>query len=126
MQMLAAGGEVWLGDEPTLREFPPVRASWATRGEQREVVISGRNGRRVIHGALQAATGEWVAVVRERRRQDDGMAFIERLGQVRPGVPKLRIGDTGILRPHTTPTACGKRLRTPRSPLPGCLSGRPS
>jgi transposase len=91
--VLTAGGEVWFGDETTLREFPPLRASWAKRGKQREVVISGRNGRRVIHGALQVATGELVRVVRERSRQDDCIALLEALGQVRPGVPKLLIWD---------------------------------
>jgi transposase len=91
--MLAAGGEIWFGDETTLREFPPLRASWARRGQQRVVVITGRNGRRVIHGALNAATGERVEVVRERSRQDDCIAFIEYLGRVRPDVPKLLIWD---------------------------------
>lgn len=91
--MLASGGEVWFGDETTLREFPPLRASWAKRGQQREVVISGRNGRRVIHGALNAQTGELVKLGRERSRQDDCIAFIERLGAVRLDVPKLLIWD---------------------------------
>jgi transposase len=57
------------------------------------VVSSGRNGRRVIHAALNAATGELVDLVRERSRQDDGIAFSERLGHVRPAVPKLLIWD---------------------------------
>jgi transposase len=57
------------------------------------VVITGRNGRRVIHGALNPATGELVDLVRERSRQDDCIAFIDRLGQVRPDVPKLLIWD---------------------------------
>jgi len=91
--MLARGGEVWFGDETTLREFPPLRASWALRGRQREVVITGRNGRRVIHGALNATTGELVDLVRERSRQDDCIAFVEQLGAVRPEVPKLLIWD---------------------------------
>jgi transposase len=90
---LATGGEVWFGDETTLREFPPLRASWAKRGQQRQVVISGRNGRRVIHGALNARSGELVELVRERSRQDDCIAFLERLGQTRPQVPKLLIWD---------------------------------
>jgi len=37
-----------------------------------------------------------VQLVRERRersRQDDGIAFLEALGQVRPNVPKLLIWD---------------------------------
>jgi transposase len=91
--MRASGGEVWFGDETTLREFPPLRASWAKRGQQRAVVISGHNGRRVIHGALNTRTGELVELGRERSRQDDCIAFIEHLGAVRPDVPKLLIWD---------------------------------
>jgi transposase len=91
--MVAAGGEVWFGDETTLREFPPLRAAWAKRGEQAVVVVSGRNARRVLHGALNAATGDLALLVRERSRQDDCLAFVEALGQVRPHVPKLLVWD---------------------------------
>jgi transposase len=91
--MVAAGGEVWFGDETTVREFPPLRACWAKRGTQRLVVISGRNARRVIHGALNAATGDLVALIQERSRQDECIAFVQQLGQVRPGTPKLLIWD---------------------------------
>lgn len=90
---MAAGGEVWFGDETTLREFPPLRAAWARHGQQQIVVISGRNARRVVHGALNVATGELVTLVRERSRQDDCAAFVEALGRVRPEVPKLLVWD---------------------------------
>jgi transposase len=90
---LAAGGEVWVGDETALREFPPLRAGWSRRGEQAEVVVSGRNARRVVCGALNAATGEFVRVVRERSRADDVAAAVEALGRRRPAVPKLLIWD---------------------------------
>lgn len=90
---VAASGEVWFGDETTLREYPPLRAGWAKRGQPADVVISGRNGRRVLHGALNAATGELVQLIRERSRQDDCLAFVEELGKVRPEVPKLLIWD---------------------------------
>lgn len=56
-------------------------------------MISGRNGRRGIHGALNVQTGELVRLVRERSRTDDCQAFVELLGQVRPEVPKLLIWD---------------------------------
>src|SRR5262249_7249801 len=79
--------------ETTLRELPPLRASWAKRGQQREVVITGRTGRRVLHGALNPATGELVDLVSERSRQDDGIAFIQRLGHVPPAGPKLLSWD---------------------------------
>jgi transposase len=91
--MVAAGGEVWFGDETTVREFPPLRAAWARRGQPAVVLISGRNARRVLHGALNAATGELVHLVRERSRQDDCLAFVEELGRLRPAVPKLLIWD---------------------------------
>jgi transposase len=90
---VAAGGQVWFGDETTVREFPPLRACWAKVGEQREVVISGRNGRRVIHGALNAASGDFLALIRQRSRQDDCLAFVETLAQVQPEVPKLLVWD---------------------------------
>jgi transposase len=67
--------------------------SGAKRGQQQIVVISGRNSRRVLHGALNVASGELVALVRERSRQDDCAAFVEALGHVRPAVPKLLVWD---------------------------------
>jgi len=92
-RVLASGGEVWVADETALREFPPLRAAWAKRGTQAEVVVSGRNWRRVILGAINVASGELVRVIRERSRTDDVVAFIETLGRVRPWVPKLLIRD---------------------------------
>ncbi len=63
---LAARGSVWFGDKATMREFPPLGAAWAPRGAQQGVVVSGRNARRVLHGALNAQTGQLVWVVRVR------------------------------------------------------------
>lgn len=90
---LLAGGEVWWGDETTLREFPPLRAAWSKRGQQAIVTISGRNARRVVHGAVQARGGELVRLVRERHRTDDALALVAALGAVRPAVAKLLIWD---------------------------------
>jgi transposase len=89
----ARGGEVWVADETALREFPPLRASWSKRGAPATVLISGRNGRRTLLGALHVATGELVCTVRERGRTDDVLAAVERLGAVRPEIPKLLIWD---------------------------------
>lgn len=91
--MLAAGGEVWVADETALREFPPLRAGWSHRGVPAQVVISGRNTRRTLLGALQVGTGELVTVVRERCRTDDVLAAVQTVGTVRPEVPKLLIWD---------------------------------
>jgi transposase len=103
--VLAAGGEVWAGDETTVRELPPLRAGRARRGEQAAVVISGRNGRRVLLGAVNLATGEVVRVARERNRGDDAAAAVAALGAVRPDVPKLLIWDNAP--PHKTKAARG-------------------
>jgi transposase len=91
--MRAAGGEVWVADETALREFPPLRAGWSQRGRPAVVLISGRNARRTILGALNVATGELVRTVRPRCRTDDVLAAVEALGAVRPGVPKLLTWD---------------------------------
>lgn len=112
--MLAAGGEVWVADETALREFPPLRASWSKRGEPAVVLISGRNKRRTILGALQVTTGELVHTVRERCRTDDVLAAVTALGAVRPEVPKLLIWDNAPPHmPHRvreTAAAAGIRL----------------
>ena len=100
--MLTAGGEVWVADETALREFPPLRAGWSKRGEPARVVISGRNQRRTILGALNATTGERVRTARDRCRADDVLTAVEALGVVRSTVPKLLIWDNA---PHAAPGA---------------------
>jgi transposase len=91
--VLACGGEVWVADETTLREFPPLRSGWARKGEQATVVISGRNGRRTVHGALNVATGELVRTVTATNKTADVVAAVAALGRVRPWAPKLLIWD---------------------------------
>jgi transposase len=91
--MLAAGGEVWVADETALREFPPLRASWSRCGQPATVLISGRNRRRTIVGALQVSTGELVTIVRERCRTEEIVGAMAELGRVRPEIPKLLIWD---------------------------------
>lgn len=91
--MVALGGEVWVADETTLREFPPLRAAWSRRRAQAVVVISGRNARRVVHGALNALTGELVRTVTTTSKTADVVGAVTALGAVRPGVPKLLVWD---------------------------------
>lgn len=82
-----------MADETSLREFPPLRAAWSRRGAQAVVLISGRNARRVVHGALNAATGELVLTVTTTGRTGDVVGAVEALGAVRPGAPKLLVRD---------------------------------
>ncbi|MCC6791148.1 MAG: transposase [Thermomicrobiales bacterium] len=82
-----------MADETTVREYPPLRAGWSRRGEPARVVISGRNAQRVIHGALNTASGEVVALVRARSRTAEVIDTVAALGRLRPEVPKLLIWD---------------------------------
>jgi len=91
--MIAAGGEVWVAGETALREFPPLRARWSRRGVPAIVLISGKNDRRTIFGALQVDSGELVTTVRKQGRTDDVLVAVEQLGTVRPDVPQLLIWD---------------------------------
>lgn len=91
--MLAQGGEVWVADETALREFPPLRAGWSLVGQPAHVVISGRNARRTLVGALNVTTGELVCLPLLRCRTDEVVTAMTALGAVRPDVPKLLIWD---------------------------------
>jgi transposase len=48
------------------------------------VTISGRNGRRVLHGALNVTTGEMVRVVRAHSRGADSAALVAALAARTP------------------------------------------
>jgi len=107
--MLAAGGEVWVADETALREFPPLRAGWSLQGTPAAVVITGRNRRRTIIGALQVGTGELVTLVQDRCRTDEMVNAVVALGMVRPQVPKLLIWDNAPPHhPHRVRDAAGE------------------
>jgi transposase len=91
-EVLEKGGEVWFGDETSLREFPPLRAAWSRAGEQAKVVISGRNARRrTVVGFLNVLTGKMVRVVRQRSRGKDVAAGVEALGGSK--APRLLVWD---------------------------------
>jgi transposase len=64
-------------DETDLLLFPPLRACWAKRGESAEVVLSGRNARRVLFGTINVQTGYRLLLPRTRQRGEDFQAFLE-------------------------------------------------
>jgi transposase len=103
-EVLEAGGEVWFGDETSLREFPPLKCAWSRRGEQAEVIISGRNARRTVVGFLNVVTGKLVREVRRRsRRGEDIAAGVEALGRAK--VRRLLVWDNAP--PHQARIARG-------------------
>jgi transposase len=70
-----------------------LRAAWARRGEQAVVTLSGRNARRVLHGALNVVTGELVRVVREHNRGVDSAALVAALAARTPAGRSLLVWD---------------------------------
>lgn len=64
-------------DETDLLLFPPLRACWAQRGKSAEVVLSGRNARRVLFGAIHVRTGHRLLLPRRRQRAEDFQAFLQ-------------------------------------------------
>ncbi len=64
-------------DETDLLLFPPLRAAWGLRGQRRQVLISGRNARRVVFGTINIATGHRLFLARKRQRGEDFRAFLE-------------------------------------------------
>jgi hypothetical protein len=63
-------------DETDLLLFPPLRAAWSPRGQPKEVLLSGRNARRVVFGAMNLRTGSRLLLARERQRAMDYQAFL--------------------------------------------------
>jgi DDE superfamily endonuclease len=66
-------------DETDLLLFPPLRAGWALRGQPREVLLSGKNARRVVFGAMNLRTAHRLFLVREHQRAADFQAFLRLL-----------------------------------------------
>jgi hypothetical protein len=73
---LPARSVVLAEDETDLLLFPPLRAAWSPRGHPKEVLPSGRNGRRVVFGAMNLRTGHRLLLPRERQRAGDFQAFL--------------------------------------------------
>jgi len=63
-------------DETDLLLFPPLRATWSLRGQSTQLMLSGRNARRVVFGAMNLVTGHRLFLVRERQYAKDFQAFL--------------------------------------------------
>jgi transposase len=74
-------------DATILRWFPPLRYTWAFRGQQAQVKITGRNAKRVLFAALNPRTGHRLVLRRFRQRQDDFQAFLRHLRRHYGGRP---------------------------------------
>lgn len=66
-------------DWTILRMFPPLRYTWAWRGQQADVLITGQNAKRVLFGSIDLRTGHRVLLRRRQARQEDFQAFLREL-----------------------------------------------
>jgi DDE superfamily endonuclease len=64
-------------DETDLLLFPPLRSCWSPVGQPKVVLLSGRNARRVVFGAMNLRTGSRFTLVRERQRAVDFQEFLK-------------------------------------------------
>ena len=63
-------------DETDLLLFPPLRSCWSPVGQPKEILLCGRNARRVVFGAMNLRTAKRLFLVRERQRAVDFQAFL--------------------------------------------------
>jgi hypothetical protein len=86
-------------DETFILETPPLRAGWAKVGVQAEVPITGNHARRVIHGALNIATGHVELLITEHWTAVTHQAFLLQVRQAWRGWHIVLFADRGS--PHT-------------------------
>lgn len=93
--VVEAGPEaaILYGDESRVQLLPLIRAMWYWVGQQLRIPTPGTNVTRALFGALNIRTGQWVYLVRERRRTADFLAFLEYLLMAYPKGPILLIVD---------------------------------
>ena len=97
-------------DETLLRQFPPLRAAWALRGEQAQVPITGENAKRVLFGALNPRTGHRLVLQRPTPRQGDFQAFLHLLRARYPGRPVYLLLDKAGCHTAAASVALASRL----------------
>src|SRR5215217_602366 len=66
-------------DWTLLRLFPPLRATWARKGTQATVPITGANAKRVLFGAIDLRTAHRVVLIRPRAGAADAQAFLHEI-----------------------------------------------
>jgi hypothetical protein len=66
-------------DETILTETPPLYGCYGRRGQQVRVPISGKRGRRILHGAINVKTGHVVLSVTKQWKQGESQDFLRLL-----------------------------------------------
>lgn len=87
-----APGEVVLyADEVDIHLNPKIGLDWMNRGQQKEVVTPGKNEKRYLAGALNAATGKLTCVEGTRKNSSLFVALLAALVQDYSGARKIHV-----------------------------------
>jgi hypothetical protein len=86
-------------DETILTERPPLRKTWARRGEQALVPITGNRDKRMMYGALNIKTGSMLLCDAETCNQDEFQVFLLMISEMWQGWHIVLFLDQGS--PHT-------------------------
>lgn len=110
---MPTGTKLFAQAETVLRLFPLLRKSWARRGQQAEVLITGQNAKRVLFGGLNLLTGERLLLTRPRQTAKDFAQFLLLLRhQHKRGPLALLLDENGIHTCPATRSLCQKlRIR---------------
>lgn len=84
-------------DESDVHLLPVLRAMWMRVGQQVRIPTPGANRKRAVFGALEWTTGRWFYQVREHKRADDFLAFLEQLRLAYPTPPLLLVLDNASI-----------------------------
>lgn len=78
-------------DEVDIHLNPKIGPDWMLRGQQKEVLTPGVNKKRYIAGALNAATGEVIYVVAEKKNTDIFLRLLVKLKAAHPEAKKIHL-----------------------------------
>lgn len=86
-------------DEVIITETPPLYACYGKRGQQVTVPITGNRAKRIIHGALNIATGAVLLLITDVWNQETHQLFLTEIRRNWRGWNIILIEDRGS--PHT-------------------------
>ncbi|MGH9945242.1 MAG: transposase [Pyrinomonadaceae bacterium] len=86
-------------DETIITETPPLYSGYGRIGEPARVPITGNRQKRILHGALNVASGACVLFITEEWNQDTHQAFLSLLRRHWRGWRIILFEDRGS--PHT-------------------------
>lgn len=93
--MLPPNSVLLFEDETDVDLNPTIEKAWGPRGSQQKVRAAGQNRRRTVFATVDYHDHRVVHLVRERKRSDDFLAFLEHLSAAYPWQTIFLVLDNG-------------------------------